>query len=89
VCQRKNGGEARHQRVERRSQPLFRHGVFAQEDEARRPIGLGLHRGDCVAENSEVDYFVSPGSRGKRGEAGEMSACREAHDADPRRSAVA
>ena len=58
--------------------------LFTQEDQARRPVGLGLHRGDRVAENGEVDRLARISALRERGQPGEMSARREPDHADPR-----
>ena len=57
-----------------------------KKDQAGRAVRLGLHRGDRVAENGEVDRFVRISAVRERGQPGEMPARREPDHADPRRA---
>jgi len=63
--------------------------VIAEEDDPRRPIGLGLHRRDCIGEHDEVDGLAGIRARRQGRQPCEVPARGEADHADPRRPGVA
>jgi len=60
----------------------LRAGILAEEDQPGRAVRLGLHRGDGVAQDSELHRLIGPGAWREGGQPGQVTSCGEAYETD-------